>query len=122
MTRASCTRQSLARQREFGDESGGGVAQRHVAAVPAGDVARDAQAEAGAPAFHIARIIEPVERLEYPLKLWIRYARAAVTDSDPEVLRRIGDLDFRRAPISDRVLDQVVEAAAQALRIGAVGT
>src|SRR5262249_42552746 len=60
------------------------VRQQNIAAVRAGDIARDGEAEAGAALILVAGIVEPQERLEHLLAQMRRDAGTIVVDGDGE--------------------------------------
>ena len=64
-----------------------GCRRADVAAVRAGDVAGDRQAEAGAAFVLVARLVQPVERPEHVLPVRRRDAGAVVVDDDRDELR-----------------------------------
>src|SRR5947208_304776 len=61
------------------------VAEADVAAVRAGDVAGDREAQAGAALVLVAGVVEAQERLEYFLAHVVRNAGAVVVDGDREI-------------------------------------
>src|SRR5271157_5779386 len=85
--------------------------ESHLAPVSLDHVLDDCQAEAGAALLPRARLVDPVEALEYPLLGLLRYARPVVSDRDlyPVVLQKPA-LDRGRSTglaILDRVVDEV---------------
>ena len=63
------------------------LGERDVAAMAAGDVAGDGQAQARAALVLVARLFEPQEGFEDLLALAFRHARPVVIDVDGEVAR-----------------------------------
>src|SRR6187397_33805 len=84
-----------------------GLAERNVAAMDAGDVARDGEPKPGRAGVLIARMIDAIERAEHMFALVLRNARTVVLDLDGEraVLPRRADLHMLRK--ARRVVDEI---------------
>ena len=95
--------------------------EAHVAAVDPRDVARDAQPQAGAAGFAAARTFEPDRRARRPLELVVRDPGTVVADADGQPGRPSSTAMSARSPYSDRVVDQVGEAALEQRRDAAIG-
>src|SRR4051812_9122556 len=84
-----------------------------IAAMAAGDIPRDREAEAGAALIEVARRIQPVEWAEHCLVLRGRDARAVVVDGDGQPAAFVQAGQFDAVAVADGVADQIGEAAHQ---------
>src|SRR5664279_6424750 len=93
------------------------VAERDVAAMRAGDVAGDGEAEAGAAFVLVAGVVEPQERLEHFLAHIGGNARSVVVDRDGQIAVIAVTLDRNRVRMPRGVGDEVGEAALERRRL-----
>ena len=99
----------------------GAVAQHKITAVAARDVARDAQAQAGAAGGPAARSLKAEEGLEDLLELGLGDARAVVEHLHFQPLGVVMQLDRGAAAVGAGVVDQVAQRALEQRGIGHAG-
>src|SRR5689334_18888255 len=93
------------------------VAERNVAAMRAGDVARDGKAEPGAAFVLVAGIVQPEKRFEHFLAHRKGNTRTVVVDRDRQVTVIAVAGNRNRLTVARRIGDEVTKAALERGRL-----
>src|SRR6185437_10886763 len=95
----------------------GRILERDLAALAAGEVARDRQAETQLAAARVARGIEAEERPKHRIALRLRNARPVIIDENVEAVAQLDPGHPDMLAVAARIADEIGDAAPR--RVGA---
>src|SRR6185312_7209833 len=93
------------------------IAQRYLTTHGLRDIAGYRETQSGPTRPRIARPLQTVERLEHALELVLGDTRAAIAYHQRQCLGAIRDRKLHVAPVTQSVVQQVLDAALQPLRL-----